>query len=228
MIEADTHRACHQAACPITERKKNWWNKCFRGCDHNMHNAQGWAAGQQALSVQASGGDEDISKGRELHKSGHHKRLMAPRASGLCNGVVRARLEEAVSRRKLALRPMPRWGVQTAALSRAVKRVGFPFGYKHVSLQICGNSGCIPSPALLPDFPSALHAFHSREQKEWAAFLCIPNSLAWAITDQSPQRAENPRAIAMGTQPICFLYIFFSFSILVACDKETLKILTWD
>lgn len=35
-----------------------------------MHNAQGWAGGQQALPVQkASGGDEDISKGRELHKS---------------------------------------------------------------------------------------------------------------------------------------------------------------
>lgn len=132
-----------------------------------MHNAQGWAGGQQALPVQkASGGDEDISKGRELQS------LWAPQAAdgpGLCNGVVRARLEGKQFPEEACLL-MPPWGVQTAALSRAVKRVGFPFGYKHVSLQICGNSGRIPSPALLPDFPSALHAFHLREQKGASSF----------------------------------------------------------
>lgn len=48
---------------------------------------------------------------------------------------------------------MPRWTVQAAAVSRAVERAGFPFGYKHVSLQICGNSGHNSSPALLPNFP---------------------------------------------------------------------------
>ena len=94
---------------------------------------------------------------------------MAPRASGLCNGVVRVRLQGKQFPEEACLL-MPCWGVQTVALSRAVKRVGFPFDYKHVSLQICGNSGHIPSPALLPDFPSALHAFHSREQKGVSSF----------------------------------------------------------
>lgn len=106
---------------------------------------------------------------RAAHVCGHHKWLMAPRASGLCNGVVRVRLEGKQFPEETCLL-MPCWGVQTAALSRAVKRVGFPFGYKHVSLQICGNSGHILSPALLPDFPSALHAFHSREQKGVSSF----------------------------------------------------------
>lgn len=46
-----------------------------------------------------------------------------------------------------------RWRVQTSALSRAVRRAGLSFGYKHASLQICGNSGHHPPPVLLPNFP---------------------------------------------------------------------------
>lgn len=142
---------------------------------------------------------------------GHHKQLMAPRASGLCNGVVRARLEGKQFPEEACLL-MPRWGVQTAALSRAVKRVGFPFGYKHVSLQICGNSGCIPSPALLPDFPSALHAFHSREQKGVSSFS-VHSKFTCTSHHRSITAASWESRAHGGTQPnlLPLHFLFFLY-----------------
>ena len=108
-----------------------------------------------------SDGDRGIRKGREVHKSvGTASSWLFPhcQASGMEWREARPEGKQFPHQARLST---PRWRVQTLALSGAVKRAGLPFGYKHASLQICGNSGHHPSPALLP----ALHELRSREQK---------------------------------------------------------------
>lgn len=95
------HWACHQGACPITERKKNRWIKCFGGCDHSTHDARDGAEDSKFPLGRKHFRWRYGHKQRWRHAQvcGHCKQLVIPRASGLCHGVKRGEARgKAVSR----------------------------------------------------------------------------------------------------------------------------------